>query len=853
MTTDCRFSLRELQPSVDDREQPYPKWWTRGAGSPYPKGVSKMLANNLMDNTGDHLYKSVVIKRDASHTGNFSGGTETFVPKRLLLGIIPQSLLDSYLFWQDEAIEPTGVLSGVASAVLEGGDIPSPDGDGMLPSLNPGYRRLRGYPRDDAKGVDDTIILVEFQTIGSWDDTQDFFAAFGNAEASAPSDKIDVTRMPGRTLRVSRLPLGLVKEDIEQRRRIAACLEPLNLLVSHTPSRKRSKSHKRTSSKAKKKGGKRTRKSSESGEFAVGALVEFDTDGTSNRWVQCEILKAHPGGKLYDVEPKEAWVGRQTRVPVMFLRAMPKGRSNHDSEAVGVWKFEGLSDSEDEEWEEEADLALRKEAGQGNAEQQSDDDDRGAKKSALTFDQLDRLQYVASACGGDEATCMAVLRKLAADPTAGPFTDVRALADAVATEAESVPELQAVVARARTNLIEKATRDAQCCFELLNLLTAPRRSRLHSLLKTLVRIENAGHILAWAKRSSIMHILSPSSLSTDTNVPWAVASASPFPWWSILASGSCGSEYLAAVGCPPIDLVELPRLKLSFTARKDYTGVERLYSLDHSDLFVSNERQPLVNKMIQGIPHSLLLSNLEGELQVLVPIIRPVRPRVISEPFTTSLVLDRSDDKWNSSLASRYFMYPGAYCPSPSRLPIVCPNLCLQFVTVHVSTSFLLTKGLHAAMYLLLLRLLHRDYDQVFRLTDSVSTDTAFAPEGQVIFNALSLANSDCHPDCHACRLKVSLVTMDSGTELPWDLTNECARYLLCPCNNSYACIFTYKFYTPERDKYPYRSHTGQVRTQAGLRGSCLWSQRRGGAADTRNQNSDCDRRISREVRPENT
>ena len=88
--------------------------------------------------------------------------------------------------------------------------------------------------------------------------------------------------------------------------------------------------------------------------------------------------------------------------------------------------------------------------------------------------------------------------------------------------------------------------------------------------------------------------------------------------------------------------------------------MERLYSLDHSDLFVSNERQPLVNKMIQGIPHSLLLSNLEGELQVLVPIIRPVRPRVISEPFTTSLVLDRSDDKWNSSLASRYFMYPGA-------------------------------------------------------------------------------------------------------------------------------------------------------------------------------------------------
>ena len=34
---------------------------------------------------------------------------------------------------------------------------------------------------------------------------------------------------------------------------------------------------------------------------------------------------------------------------------------------------------------------------------------------------------------------------------------------------------------------------------LLNLLYAPQRSRLHSLLKTLCRIENAAHICAWTK------------------------------------------------------------------------------------------------------------------------------------------------------------------------------------------------------------------------------------------------------------------------------------------------------------------------------------------------------------------
>ena len=68
----------------------------------------------------------------------------------------------------------------------------------------------------------------------------------------------------------------------------------------------------------------------------------------------------------------------------------------------------------------------------------------------------------------------------------------------------------------------------------------------------------------------------------------------------------------------------------------------------------------------------------------------PVRPRVASQPFTTQLVLNRNDSRWNDSLAQRYYLYP-----------------------VHVSLSFLLTRGMETALYLLLMRLLHRDYQQV--------------------------------------------------------------------------------------------------------------------------------------------
>ena len=62
--------------------------------------------------------------------------------------------------------------------------------------------------------------------------------------------------------------------------------------------------------------------------------------------------------------------------------------------------------------------------------------------------------------------------------------------------------------------------------------------------------------------------------------------------------------------------MELPRLKLAFAAREDHNGVLRMYSVDHVDLYITNEVNPQTVKMLAGIPHSLLLSNVRGETQV---------------------------------------------------------------------------------------------------------------------------------------------------------------------------------------------------------------------------------------------
>ena len=53
--------------------------------------------------------------------------------------------------------------------------------------------------------------------------------------------------------------------------------------------------------------------------------------------------------------------------------------------------------------------------------------------------------------------------------------------------------------------------------------------------------------------------------------------------------------------------------------------------MDHANLFVSNDRDPRVTKLIAGIPHSLIMSTAQGEMSILVSVWKVARPRVGSQ------------------------------------------------------------------------------------------------------------------------------------------------------------------------------------------------------------------------------
>lgn len=693
LSTDVRFSLAELQPSASRRVAPFPAWWRHGGGAPYPVGVLEHLPSDLDTGQGE----SVVIRRDASHPANLSGGIETYCPPRLLRGVIPDALLDEFRFWRDDSKTP-------------------------VPDM-----RLRGYPlREDAftphatataadedLGVKDELIIVEFGSTGT--------------------ATLEVTGRVERTVRIERRSLAMERRRLQEIQRLVAVVERLGLVIEDDEEDDRNetdpeggkKRQDAASSSSNKRMSGASRKKKETVvdlDFREGAEVEFRsraTESDDDKWIPCEVVKVDYEKRTYDLEFTGAYAYMHIQRAVQPDDVSPRGANDAaKAEGEGKWKFAGLTDSEDEWWRTDEDT-------------DDDDDDNEVVQERKKARAANKIK----ARGRDSAHVSATSFKAARVLSLHQRLAVREFYNRHETRCVEACEsaLEAVARDPRVHLplpiadaLSAATKRLQTerdgarkpandrTLYLLDLLHSRRGSRLYSLASTLVRIENLSNILAWTRANVVI-------LEDGSQLP----------------SGS-----------PELTLIELPRLKLSFMTRPDHDNHLRLFSVDHVDLYVVEDQAgDAAAPLVREIEHSLLLKNARGDCYALVPVIIPKRPPVRSQPFSTDLVLDREGT------------YEGLYDVD---------DVKFFLYSVHVSMSFLLPRGLASALYLLLLRLLKRDYHQAARLCDSVASDVALSPDEYSIFRALGETTDDRHPDAHAVRLKISLVTMQSGHKPPW-------------------------------------------------------------------------------------
>ncbi len=228
------------------------------------------------------------------------------------------------------------------------------------------------------------------------------------------------------------------------------------------------------------------------------------------------------------------------------------------------------------------------------------------------------------------------------------------------TEAESVVQRIPVLSSDPLTEIIDPNRPSMT---LLNVVSAPPSSLLKRVGMLLSKLDNLAHVLIW-------------SLS---KVPSSHSPAS-------------------------IDLIELPRVNLSFKAKEHETSDGkkefRLYSNDFDGLFiaVSTEARDIADRLLGTISHFIVLQNAENDLFILMPgCALPRRLHNDGTRLSVQVILDRRNQEWIDNIGEvRCYLYP-----------------------IHNSRAFLVTPSLASSLYLMVMYFITGSYPEVFKMVES--------------------------------------------------------------------------------------------------------------------------------------
>lgn len=254
---------------------------------------------------------------------------------------------------------------------------------------------------------------------------------------------------------------------------------------------------------------------------------------------------------------------------------------------------------------------------------------------------------------------------------------------------------------------------------LLNIGTAPAGSLLKQVGMLLSRLDNLSQVLVWS-----------------------------------------GSEVLNVQQSCTIDLIELPRVNLSFRAKRvekiDGTVEHRLYSNDNDGLYIatSTKARELVEKLLGSIDHFIVLQNEDNDLFVLIPgCALPRRLHVDGSHLSVQVLLDRRNQEWLNNIGEiRCYLYP-----------------------VHSSKSFLITPSLASSMYLMVMYFITGAYQEVYKMVESCVSEDLTSEEVCV---------THIHDSC-----KFFLHTFNKSSSYPDALLSLLFRRKFSTSSNSWVMI----------------------------------------------------------------
>jgi hypothetical protein len=252
---------------------------------------------------------------------------------------------------------------------------------------------------------------------------------------------------------------------------------------------------------------------------------------------------------------------------------------------------------------------------------------------------------------------------------------------------------------------------------------------LHALIHLLLRLEPLSHMIAWSK--------------TDPGT-----------------NASTG-----------VDLIELPRLRLSFEKVVAPDGSVKFTCPEISGHHVAACTPDLkFRSLLDGLPNAVLLANQDNEYSVLIP--ATVRPGLASNAKQSfKLTCSMMDQNWVENTGdSTYFIYP-----------------------VHSSGCFMSSRSIGATLYLVVLRLLTRNYTEAYRLIESCVCDRPLTAQERQIFELIGNNPDALLADNYACRLKLYFVTYGCADAMPYkfNVEEDIYNYVNCYRLVSAACRLT--------------------------------------------------------------
>jgi hypothetical protein len=146
------------------------------------------------------------------------------------------------------------------------------------------------------------------------------------------------------------------------------------------------------------------------------------------------------------------------------------------------------------------------------------------------------------------------------------------------------------------------------------------------------------------------------------------------------------------------------RLRLTFEKKiSPESGKVQYMCIEQSGMYLTGYDESLrFADLLEGLPRAVLLTNADHEHFLLLPAIaKPVLTKMSGSGLQMNMVISMTNKQWLTNTGdSAYFTYP-----------------------IHSSGCFMSSRSIASSLYLLVLRLMSRNYRDAFRLIESCVCD----------------------------------------------------------------------------------------------------------------------------------